>query len=371
MSSPSPASRIRGGGCSGNPGLPPIEPEPHVLIEEDLSLDRVFTPSEAELATQLDDWSRAGNEEGRQQLRRVLTQGYRSLGSLALALEALPSLRDTSRLGEHERSMQTLRDVLTRGGPHGLEWSLPSKAVVSRAFGITKVNFWTSTQYALHAAGGVQPSERVEALIQGIEEAIEEAVYTRLAEELYGSFSTSSSTSPEIKDAAVENVIDLWEGRVRFATYRFCPILRSAWAARLRAPRVFGTMLGTSELVQLLFRDCDQRFVDVFSSEEAGPGRIQAFEEFLFDLPFENLERVRARMEEQGLACIGPEQVAKLLGYSELRPLMPGAKALYTSFRQRRVKAQYRASMAGPRSPSRTAESYVLEALLRAEIADS
>lgn len=346
-----------------------LEPEPHVHIEEDLSLERVFTPREADLARRLDDWSRASDDDARSQLRSVLAQGYRSLGSLALSLEALPSLRDTSRLGEHERSMQTLRDVLTRGGPHGLEWSLPSKAVVSRAFGITKVNFWTSTQYAVHAAGGPEPDETVKSLIQGIEEAIEEAVYTRLAEELYGSFSTSASTDPEIKDAAVEHVIDLWEGRVRFATYRFCPILRSAWAARLRAPRIFGTMLGTSELVQLLFRDCDQRFVDVFSSEEAGPGRVQAFEEFLFDLPFENLERVRARMEEQGLSCIGPEEVARLLGFNELRPLMPGAKALYTSFRQRRVKAQYRSSMGAP-GPKRTAESYVLEALLRAEIAD-
>ena len=49
---------------------------------------------------------------------------------------------------------------------------------------------------------------------------------------------------------------------------------------------------------------------------------------------------------------------------------LAGAKDLYRSFRTRRVKAQYRTSMEVP-GPRRTAESYVLEALLEAEARDS
>jgi hypothetical protein len=95
---------------------------------------------------------------------------------------------------------------------------------------------------------------------------------------------------------------------------------------------------------------------------------VQAFEEFVFDLPFEDLSKVRQMMKEEGRAAVGPDEVAKYLGYPKgrLRPLIEDPKALYSSFRQRRVKAQYRTSMRAP-GPKRTAESYVLEGLLLAD----
>ena len=51
---------------------------------------------------------------------------------------------------------------------------------------------------------------------------------------------------------------------------------------------------------------------------------------------------------------------------SSWMPERNGAQALYTSYKQRRVKAAYRA-LTGVRGPRKTAEEYVMIAFLRAE----
>ena len=101
------------------------------------------------------------------------------------------------------------------------------------------------------------------------------------------------------------------------------PMLRSAWQARSRAVRVFGTMLGTAEIMQMLFANCDQQFVAWFARREVTPEEQQAFEEFLFDIPYESLQRVRFRMMEDGLAVVDRAKVEEYLG------LAPGAGRLF------------------------------------------
>jgi hypothetical protein len=338
--------------------------EPRLRVYGDLTLPRIFTPREVGLVQRAHAFLEAQPEsDARTSAREGLRAGLQSLASIALALETYPSLRESTRLGQKNRSLETLRETLHDGGEHGLEWALPTKAVLARTFGIAKVNFLTGVGY------GLQPFEAsAGALLLEMREATEEAVYTRLAEELYAAFLTSRATSPDVKDLAAEHVIDLWEGRTRLATDRFGPLLRSAWAARTRAPRVFGTLMGTQEILTLLFQDCDSHFVGWFGQYTEDSEQRQAFEEFLFDLAFENLERVRARMREDGKTCVGPREVERYLGMREgaLRPLVGDPKDLYVSFRRRRVKAQYRTSMGAP-GPKRTAEGYLLEALLLEE----
>ena len=332
-------------------------------LHRELQLEQIFTGRESALVAEIQAFCRGRTDEVSLDVRQAMAVGLHGLGGIATALEAYPSLRDTGRLGGIERSGETLMRKLLEAGEHGLEWSLPTKALLSRTFGIAKVNFWTSMSYAVKRS----EDDAGRALQEQIKAAIEEAVYTRLAEELYGSFVTSMVTAPQVKRLAISQIMDLWDGRIGFATYRFCPILRSAWHARCRAPRVFGTLMGTQEIATLLFQDCDERFVESFMERDLDSEQVQAFEEFVFDLPFEDLEKVRQMMKEEGRAAVGPEEVAKYLGYPKgrLNPLIEDPKALYSSFRKRRVKAQYRTSMRAP-GPKRTAESYVLEGLLLA-----
>jgi hypothetical protein len=340
------------------------EGERPIEVHGSLTLGDVFTPPEADMVRTVRDFAqRAAGYT--QDLERALDCGLQSLATLALALESYPSLKTRHVLGTKERSLDTLMRSLVEGGEHALEWGLPTKAILARSYGIAKVHFFTSLRYVVEACEG----EEAKALRKRVTDAIEEAVYTRLAEELYASFIGSKTMTKQVKELAAEHVIDLWEGRTRLVTSRFCPLLRSAWSARLRAPRVFGTLRGTQELVQLLFEDCDQEFIEFFVRHEHGSEPRQAFEEFLFDLPFESLERVRRRMREEGKAVVGPREVEMYLGFGEgkLRPIVGGTRSLYASFRSRRVKAQYRASMGVP-GPKRTAEAYVLEALLQREL---
>jgi len=327
-------------------------------------LSDILTPSEVDLIADLEAFADSGTNGWAANLHAALDDGLQSLARLSLSLTSYPSLKESHVLGRKERSFESLMRTLVEGGDHGLEWVLPTKAVIARTFGIAKVQFFMSLRYVVEACEGPEAAT----LLQRLTAAVEEAVYTRLAEELYASFITSRTTSRHVKELAAQHLVDMWEGRVGLATNRFCPVLRSAWSARLRAPRVFGTLLGTTEIVQLLFEDCDQEFVSFFGQHASDSEQRQAFEEFLFDLPFESLERVRRRMREDGKTCVGPREVERYLGFGEgkLRPLVGGGKALYVSFRRRRVKAQYRASMGVP-GPKRTAEAYILEALLLEE----
>ena len=333
-----------------------------VKVSGILPLERIFTSREVPLMRDIRALADGGTGPYAADLRRALDSGLQSLATLSHALASYPSLKKRHVLADKTRSEESLIKRFVEGGQHGLEWVLPTKGVLSRTYGIAKVNFFTSLGYVLDAYA--EPD--AQALRDRLNEAIEEAVYTRLAEELYASFITSRTTDREVKSVAAQQTIEMWEGRTDLVSDRYCPVLRTAWAARTRAPRVFGTLMGTQEIVQLLFQDCDAEFVEYFSRHQADSERRQAFEEFVFDLPFESLERVRQRMREDGKDCVAPREVEKYLGFGEgkLRPLVAGPKDLYVSFRGRRVKAQYRTSMGVP-GPKRTAEAYILEAILR------
>ena len=77
-------------------------------------------------------------------------------------------------------------------------------------------------------------------------------------------------------------------------------------------------------------------------------------------------------MQRSGRTSVCPSEVAEILGVPVERLSHPVGKpkAMYSSFRRRRLAARHRVSMRLP-GPRRTAESYVLEALLRsgAEVA--
>jgi hypothetical protein len=325
-------------------------------------LDRIFTAVEATLVRRMIEFARGeGPGPYRDDLVSALETGITGLGHIASAIHTYPSLREKRTLGGRERSMSTLVEGLVKGGEHAFEWNLPTKAVLSRAFGIAKVNFLTSLRYVVEACHG----DEVPDLLEEIASEIEEAVYTRLTEELLGSLITSPSNDNELKRLAAAQLVELWEGRIGLTVERFAPVLRSAWQARARAVRVFGTLLGTAEILQLLFQNCDSYVVDWFSRKEVTPEEQQAFEEFLFDLPYESLQKVRYRMLEDGLSVVDRAKVEEYVGLpaGALKPTVGDPKELYVSFRRRRVRAQYRANTGAP-GPRRTAEGYLMEGLL-------
>jgi hypothetical protein len=131
---------------------------------------------------------------------------------------------------------------------------------------------------------------------------------------------------------------------------------------------LLGTLLGTYEVFQLFREACDPRFVDYFASDNLAVEQLLAFEEFLFGLSYEEIQKLRAYMRENGASVLSLEQARELLGRRRPSwiPRHEGAQAFYTSYKKRLVKAHYRA-LTGAEGPKRTAEEYVMMALLHAE----
>jgi hypothetical protein len=125
-------------------------------------------------------------------------------------------------------------------------------------------------------------------------------------------------------------------------------------------------MLGTHEVFDLFRQARDKRFLDYFSEDDVNEEQLLAFEEFLFGLSHEQIQKVRAHLESSDAACVSVEEARELLGptLGSWGPPADGPQAFYTSYKKRRVKAHYRALTGAP-GPKKTAEEYVMMAFLQ------
>jgi hypothetical protein len=106
-----------------------------------LSLDQIFTQREVRLVKHLQDYCREVQSRPARDVRAMLDSGIRGLAAMAMYFSTSPPLWGRSSLGGKERSGATLVSKLLEVDEHALEWSLPTKAILSRSFGIAKVNF--------------------------------------------------------------------------------------------------------------------------------------------------------------------------------------------------------------------------------------
>jgi len=95
--------------------------------------------------------------------------------------------------------------------------------------------------------------------------------------------------------------------------------------------------------------------------------QLLAFEEFLFGLSHEEITKLRRHMHDEAKNVLTLDAARELLGRTKMSwmPINEGAQPFYTSYKKRRVKAHYRA-LTGAAGPKRTAEEYVMMAILQA-----
>ncbi len=156
----------------------------------------------------------------------------------------------------------------------------------------------------------------------------------------------------------------IWESRLLTEVDDFAPHLEAAWEARNKVRPVLGTMLGSHELFRLFQEARDDRFLDYFTGDALAEEQTEAFEEFLFDLTYEEISRLRTHMREHGQAAVSLADAARILGKDSLvMSHDEGPEALYASYKNRKIKATYRALTAA-HGPKHTAEEYVMMAFL-------
>jgi hypothetical protein len=261
---------------------------------------------------------------------------------------ASPASSDAAALVDH---LGTVSD-------HDVGLHIPTKAVLGQAYLVAKINFIKELTSVARRAG--LPAD----VISRCEFELGQSIYSRLAEELFLSIVVDGSTPPRVVQAAARLLHQIWESRLLTEVDDFAPLLEAAWEARNQVRPVLGTMLGSHEIFRLFQAARDDRFLDHFSDDDISPEQTEAFEEFLFDLSYEEIARLRAHMHEHHQAAVSVDDATAILGRAPvLAAAETGPGAVYASYKNRKVKATYRA-LTGAHGPKHTAEEYVMLAYL-------
>ncbi len=290
---------------------------------------------------------------------QFIKDAFDRLGAAADLVRSCPSIQRSFR-GRKEVSSETLVELLCRLPDYDLDLHVPTKAILGQAYLIAKINFFKGLGYALEGVGASGE------LLERADFEAGQTIYTKLAEELFLSIVTDPHGKQAVKVRAARSLFQIWENRLSAEIDDFAPVLESVWIARNNMRPVLGTLKGTHELLRMLASTQDHRFLDHFTMEEVPYEEVQAFEEFLFGISHEEIQKLRAHLDTQASA-VSPEDARGILGRSkESWAPSGGPQALYTSYKKRKVKANYRVLTESP-GPKKTAEEYVMTSFLERE----
>ena len=285
-------------------------------------------------------------------------------------LDNTRSLRSPTALGAEVRNESTLIDhLITLDGLSG-DLMLPLRATLSRTFLLTKIMFLRGFIKATNAVhDGTSETTR---LIHDLNEELAQSIYTLLGEELFLALLRKPDVTLPIKRRAADQLITIWDD-VTLEIDDFAPLLESAWHARNRITSDFGCLIGATETFRLVCEDCNPQVLEFFARDDMNPDETAAFEEFLFNMTWEELITLRKAMREQGLTSVSPAWASEVLGrpidaLEHSREIDP--MALYRSYNRRQLAADFRL-VAGAPGPRRTAEGYFMVHLLDQQADDT
>ncbi|MCA8976463.1 MAG: hypothetical protein KDC98_17215 [Planctomycetes bacterium] len=290
------------------------------------------------------------------QARATLAAIEEQLESLRLfgqLLARYPSPLDEQRLGPMRRGLDTLVDTLVATDQASFPFRAPTQALVGRAMNMAQINF---LRLLWHVTGSLSDGSAPGSLREVAAHRLRAAVHCRLVEEVLADIVTDSGIERRLRERAVRSLAQLWANRLTWRVHKFFPILAATWEARQRVRVIGGTLVGCSEMFQLLTQGADAAFVELFWSYRPGEEEEQAFREFLFGTSSEELERLAQRMASEGLSSIEIDARSGVGGRD-------AGSILFEFFRSRLVQCSARriGNLAGPRH---TAEGYVMLAWL-------
>lgn len=286
------------------------------------------------------------------------------LGRAAELVRSCPPIQRSFR-GRKEVSSETLIELLCRLPDYDLDLHIPTKAVLGQAYLIAKINFFKGVNYALEGVGASGE------LLEKIDFEAGQSIYTKLGEELFLSIVTDPTGNKAVKVRAARALFEIWENRLSAEIDDFAPVLESVWVARNQMRPVLGTLKGSHELLRMFANTQDHRFLDHFTIDEVSEEEVQAFEEFLFGISHEEIQKLRSHLETQSRSTVSHEDARGILGRNkESWAPVGGPQALYSSYKKRKVKAAYRV-LTNSDGPKKTAEEYVMTSFLEKESAES
>jgi hypothetical protein len=289
-------------------------------------------------------------------LAAAIVDQARRLDLFGELLALYPSPLDEQRLGSRRRGLDTLVEALSGPDHLALSFRAPTQAIIGRALNLAQINFF---RLVWHVCGDLHDRAVRASLRERAARQLRTGVYAQLVEEVLSDLATDPALRRELRAEAVRQLAQLWGHRLTFRVSEFLPILEATWEARARVRVIGGTLLGTSEMFQLLVQGADWRFVELFADRAHGAEEAQAFREFLFGRSSEELEALTLRMAEQRLTSIE-------FDIRSTEADRDAGSIYYEFFQTRAARSQARRITNIP-GPKRTAEGYVVLAWLERE----
>lgn len=277
----------------------------------------------------------------------VFANRMADLERLTRNIAHFPSLFQQQKYSAELRTEKTLVESLLaqRGSDRILH--LPTKAILGKGFLVAKFQAFISMM-KIAVECRFSKDETAE-----FQKASINLMFTLMAEDVYLSLLDNTSIPVDLRQQVAYSLIVLWEHRSDQNVADMAPVLESVWMARRKLAPVFGTMVGTSELL-LLSIEMDDQWCKFISSKLSDPEVSMAMEEFLFGLSYEDIQRLKQILRDKGISAIGRDEVSKFLNkepeYDQQNNKDPRQFYLLYSVRRDNAKARLRMNLPGPHS---------------------
>lgn len=322
----------------------------------------VLHNGERELMAQLKIAIAASSSQFASDLGRQLEEHFQRLTSLWDAICEYPSVYSSQSLGTRTRDIHTMIDSLASCEPYTIETCLPTRATLSMGFSTAKFNFSRMVCYIIEELNDESIATQFKAEAQRM---LHRSIGMLIAEDLLRSIARDDKLSPLLRRNATMVLVQIWEHRATIGLEDFFPMLESVWEARNHITVNYGTLMGFSEMFQLMQAGCDPEFIEYFTRDLVTEDEKYALMEFVFNATYEEIRVMRAYMEENKLSALTPQQVAKIFDVSldRLHRQIITPRDMFFTFREREMWARHRRFSNLP-GPKRTAEAYFLIYLL-------
>src|SRR6056297_474107 len=229
-----------------------------------------------------------------------------NISHLSEAFIGYPSILDTRDSGEEHQTVQTLVETLFLGGiDHTV--LLPTKITVGRSFMIAKFNLFG---YVRKLCDLIDDFAEYKDELQAHWETV---IFSLMIEDVYQAIIERTEYDTEVRHYAAMDLIHLWEQRFDKNVTEYASILIKLWSVRRRLVPVFGTMMGTVELIRLSSL-LPSRWYNFLDQQGKDKEVQQALEEFIFGLAYEDLSRIRRDMDKRQISVIDREMLGRMQG---------------------------------------------------------
>lgn len=274
------------------------------------------------------------------------------LESMRAALDRMSPVSQATRLCAEVRNEESLIVELLRTDRGDRMLYLPARAVFGRAVAVAEAQAWAALVRACTL------SKVPETLSKSADSNATIAILGLMAEDAY--MDTLRSEAEEtLRRAAAKRLVSLWDSRPRNLADPAAAALVAVWSSRRRSPPIFGTLLGSSELIGLSMSLDEGWFA--FAKEKFSVNEVaMALAEFLFGLSNEEIESAKAHIALHGPQ--DPQGLEQFLGESRDYPeaASPDPRDLYRFYEARRAMARTRVVSGAP-GPRATLEDLYLQ----------